>query len=253
MRMTHYGITLATITFCAHAIFAQPKNSIRIISGGPNSNSVLLKQKAELEKVAGVPIELSINPTDSAMKALVNRLADIMVSSSIPAALEIAEKNGLPKQNPNDFMSFDFASNIIKYAVHPDNPSQQLNREQMVGILSGKITSWESINGKKIPINVWMARNYMSTVKLVNQHYLDGKQSPVVKEVLNKDGLLKAMQKDPGSIAIFPRRQSSPDFAPKFFNTEVKHETDLIIRKDARPEVIKLFEYMKSRPQVTHD
>jgi phosphate transport system substrate-binding protein len=226
---------------------ARAEEHVRILSGGPSSNKLLKSKKAELEKIIGATLELNIQPSDLGMVALANGLADGVIGNAPETLFPLAEKRGMSKQSIDDYQWTPISEVVIKIGVHPANPVTALTADQLKGILTGKIRNWEPITGEKKPLTVFIAKNYITTTRVILNTYGEGKDS-VVRYVLNKDGLLKALQSDTGGLSFFTERDSLGDFTPKFILSEVSHKTGLLMRKKQPPAAQKLFDYFKALP-----
>ena len=72
------------------------------------------------------------------------------------------------KVDPNlDLRSFETESVValdgLAIVVHPQNPIQRLNKQQVAEIFSGKITSWAEVGGRPMPINIYARDNKSGT------------------------------------------------------------------------------------------
>jgi hypothetical protein len=235
--------------FCLGRV--QAAEPVRIVSGGPAAIAVIGPHKAELEKLAGAPIEISVNPSDIAMRALSRGVIEAVIAPPIEEALASARKRGIDAGKASDYDLFPIFDNVMKIGLNPKNPVKELTHAQISDILSGKVKNWESITGQNLPIKAFIAKNYMTSARAITQLYINSESSPVVTYVLDKDGLLKALQKDPGAIAFFTTKEKLADFEPKFLPTEVARTNYFVILKSARPETRKVFEYLKALP-LTH-
>jgi hypothetical protein len=233
---------LVTVFSNAHA--AEP---VRLMAGGPAAAKRIEAIKSDLDKAVGVPVETKITQFDLAMRALADGLIDGLFCPPLDQTFSAAEKRGMPKQNPDDYQYFAVTDVTLSYGVHPNNPlNKALTREQITDILSGKIKTWETINGQKEPLIVVMPKNYLASMKAITQFYIKSDSSPVVEYVSTQEGLLKSMQKNPNQLGFFSTTEGSPAFKPKFFLSEARHQLFLLMKKKVRPEVQKTFDYLKA-------
>jgi hypothetical protein len=232
---------------------ARAEESIKILAGGPSSAKLLLSEKAALEKAAGAPLDLSISPMDNSITVLVKGMVDGIITGNPEETFAVAEKKGLGKINPDDYQAHPISEVTLKIGVHPDNPVVSLTHDQLKDIFTGKIKTWEPITGKKEAITVLMARNYQLALKVTRATYNDGEPLPVEHSVIDKDGLVRGIQKDRGAIGVFTEREGIEGFMPKFIRSDAKSTTYLLMRKKARPAAQKLFDYVKSQPKAVQD
>jgi ABC-type phosphate transport system substrate-binding protein len=252
--MTRRSVSsLVILAALASSTSALADNDVRILSGGPSSVTLLAPKKAALDKAAGGTVQITVNPADVAMAAVVKGVADGVISGPLDELLLLAEKRGMPKQNPADFQSTAISEVVIKIGVHPDNPVSALSNDQIRDILSGKTRNWQTLNGQNKAISVLLAKNYVTTETAIMQFYLQKDSSAIVTHVLDKTGLVKAIQKDTGAIGFFTERDSVAGFTPKYLVTEVKRPSLLHMKKQARPAAQKVFDYLKAQGAVRVD
>lgn len=233
-----------------HAYAAEP---LRLLAGGPAAVKKFETVKAEAEKVTGTKIESNVTPFDLAFKALSTGQVDGMFSPPLPAAMAGAEKRGMPKQNPDDYQVLQLFQNKLYAVIHPNNPVTQLSREQLTGILSGKIKNWKEVGGNDEPLSVIMPKNYIASNRSILMFYLKADSSPAVEFVATQDGLLRGLQKFPNQIGFVTTTDSEPGFKPKFLLTEARNELYFIVKKKSRPEAQKLYEFISNNLKAFND
>jgi ABC-type phosphate transport system substrate-binding protein len=232
---------------------AQAEDTVKILAGGPSSAKLISDQREAIEKASGAKIDVSITGIDNALSAMTRDMADAMVSGKPEETLALAEKKGLAKQNPADYQWHELSEVTIKIGVHPDNPVKSLTHEQIADILNGKIKTWEPITGEKVPISVLIASKYQLASKTVQDAYTGGKPIPVMKTVIDKEGLVKGIQQDKGAIGIFTEREGIAGFMPKFIRADASASTYVLMKKKARPAAQKVFDYMRAQPTARQD
>jgi hypothetical protein len=245
----NFGL-IAAFVFASQCALADDAK-VKVLAGGPSAVRAFSARKAELDKAAGVPVEFGITPNDVAMIALSRGLVDgLIVGSKVEVVLEGAFKKGLAKESADNYKSFEVAEATVWFLTHPNNPVKSLTHEQVTNILSGKVTNWESISGQKLPIHLVVPRTYIAVERNLMEAYLKQPKSPVSEGVVDKDGLLKAIQHDPGAIGILPTKEvSSTGFNPNFIAADTTFPTYLVMKKSPSPAAEKLYEYLKAQPK----
>ncbi len=100
--------------------------------------------EAFMEKNPDIKVEIMANGTNAAIKAVRNNNADLgMVSRH----LKTTEKTPGMKE-------LIIAWDVLAVVVNPENLIKNLQREQVLGIYSGKITNWSTVGGTDIPVHV---------------------------------------------------------------------------------------------------
>jgi phosphate transport system substrate-binding protein len=136
----------------------------------------------------------------------------------------------------------------IKVLIHKDNPVSKLTKEQLKGIFSGKITNWNEVGGKDIPIAVVWTKNLggnviftkkILDVPLLRKDILEVEDSPFAKELVKSN---------PGAIAIVPlgivdETIKSPE------TPEIKRPITIITKGEPSPNVQKLINFIKGEGQ----
>lgn len=229
--------------------FARAEDMIRIVTGGPSTAKKFQPVEAEIEKSIQAKIEVTVNPIDVALIAVSKGTVDGMIGP-LDETFSSAEKRANERFNRNDYQWSEVSKSAQNIGLHPSNPAKTLTREQISGILSGKITNWESINGQKLPITVMIATNYIAAMKAMNQFYIKADSSPVAQHVKDKNGLLNGLKKEPGAIAFFTAKESLPGFTPKWVPSEVVTVNVLIMKKQPTPAAKRLFDYLKANPKI---
>ena len=67
------------------------------------------------------------------------------------------------------------AYDALAVIVHPDNPVQQLTREQLEGIFRGKITNWKEVGGEDRKIVVYSRETSSGTYEFFKESVLENK------------------------------------------------------------------------------
>ncbi|WP_211829574.1 substrate-binding domain-containing protein [Kistimonas asteriae] len=100
-----------------------------------------------------VTVNVKAHGSSSGFRALLNNEADMAASSR-----QIRKKERLALVRYGDLMSASSESVVgidgIAVVVHPDNPLQQLNIDQVARIFSGEVSNWSELGGEDRPIVV---------------------------------------------------------------------------------------------------
>ncbi len=227
------------------AASANAAEPVRILSGGPAGMKLLEPLKPQMEEAAGVPVEIKVTRFDAAIKGLAAGTIEAMVGPTLVKTLEAGEKVGMAKQNPDDFQSVQIMSNKVWALINPKNPTKNLTKEQLTGILNGTIKSWETINGQKAPIVVVMPKNLEATMKALTMHYLKSETSPIAEYAPTQDGVLKRIEMNPNEIGFSGVGSGTKTFTPTAFTTDARVDLYFLMKKNTRREAQKVFDYLK--------
>jgi len=84
--------------------------------------------------------------------------------------------------------------------LHAKNPVQNLSKEQLKGIFTGKITNWQEVGGNEAPITVVIANKTHGTVQEFQKAALDGTDYKPTKEFPNPSDCVDYVATDEHAI-----------------------------------------------------
>jgi len=97
------------------------------------------------------------------------------------------------------------AWDALAIIAHPSNPVNNLTKQQVRAIYTGKITNWKQVGGRDAEINLYIRRGKISGVGYAIRQYIFKDSSMEFKSshVSKSSGPLeKACEKDPDAVAI---------------------------------------------------
>src|SRR5262249_50860781 len=153
MRIVSAMATLVLVLAAAPIASAQ---SVVKVTGSTTINAILFQpHKADIEKLAGVSIDVIGNSSSRGLTDLTSGRSDIAMISS-PLA-EIAQK--LNEKTPgavdaSTLREFKIGESRLVFVVHPGNPVRSLTLGQVRDVFAGKITNWKDLGGADAPIGV---------------------------------------------------------------------------------------------------
>ena len=110
-----------------------------------------------------------------------------------PISAQEKEKYGL--------LSFAFAVDGVGVAVHPDNPVQDVSREQVQAVFAGEISSWKELGGPERSINLYTRDEASGTRKVFWKKALGKGDVAVRANVVPSNGAMKvAVSRDKAAI-----------------------------------------------------
>ena len=153
MRTIQTIVTLAVVLVGAPLASAQ---SVVKVTGSTTINAILFQpHKSDIEKGAGVSIEVIGNSSSRGLTDLVGGRSDIAMISS-PLA-EIAQKVNEKTPGAVDasgLREFKIGESRLVFIVHPTNPVKSLTLAQLRDVFAGKVTNWKELGGADAPIAV---------------------------------------------------------------------------------------------------
>ncbi len=144
MRMLY--LLLLIFSFLFSGCQTDVGNERDILIGGSTSISELSKAWAEayMKENTGTKIEILSTGSKKGIEDFLEGKVDIAESSRKISTEEILKA----KEKNIDVGEFYVGFNIYCVAVNPGNKVEKLDKEQIKGIFSGKITNWKDVGGE---------------------------------------------------------------------------------------------------------
>jgi len=202
-----FGVNLAAIlVLSVFLLGGVPVSAAEIrIGAGPATITLILKPLQEpFEKATGITLDYTQMNAREAVPLLLKRELD-MIATSQPADVYLnALERGEVTFDRKALRSADVARVPLSVIVHKSNSISSLTKEQLKGIFSGTIRSWDEVGGPDVPIDVFYYGGYTPDDALEhavigeNRHYedLQRPQTPA--------GARTAVASAPAAIGVIP-------------------------------------------------
>jgi phosphate transport system substrate-binding protein len=162
-------------------VFSQEE--LKIGAGAAPVENILKPIKPYFEKATGIKLQILDYGPKQAMLELEKGVIDAACAGlTFEDWLDLMKKEGVPVRDPASLNFVEIGKDRIVVLIHKDNPVNELSKDQLKGIFTGKITHWKEVGGKDMPIIVVWGKLIPGTNKLFVEKILDGE--PVLKEVL---------------------------------------------------------------------
>ncbi|AKQ45930.1 phosphate ABC transporter substrate-binding protein [Rufibacter radiotolerans] len=139
------------------------------------SDTVLPLAQQEAEKYMAKHKDASITVvgggTGVGLSALQEGTTDIAMASRGLKTEEKLKLKGAKKDVKEALIAYD----ALSVVVHPSNPVNQLTREQLEGIFTGKISNWKEVGGKDEKIVAYSRETSSGTYEFFKEHVMDKK------------------------------------------------------------------------------
>ena len=184
---------------------AQPAQAARTIQN-TGSDTLVNLALAWAENYMGAYPDVHISVTGggsgTGIAALINKTVDIANASRAmkKEEIEAAKKNGV------DPVEHTVARDAIAVVVHPSNPVQGLTIPQLADIYTGKITNWNEVGGKDLPIVLLSRESNSGTyVYFLENVVRQGKKSdlmfsPDTLLMPSSEGISNEVRQNPNAI-----------------------------------------------------
>ncbi len=132
--------------------------------------------------------------------------------------------------------------------VHKTSPFGSLSREQLRGIFSGSIRSWDRVGGEDVPIDLFLYENYSpySTI----QHTILGEEEmfPEIKRRTTPEEVRAAVASTSSAIAVIPSALLN-DSVKKVESPEIVQQPAFLTYGEPSAKVRKFIEFAKGEGQ----
>jgi phosphate transport system substrate-binding protein len=219
---------------------------IKVGGGGAAMSTVFTPIAEPFEKATGIHlVVLQSTPKDGFVGLLKGEVQAAAAAVPLKSMIDGAEKDG-QKVDAAALKTVEVATNRTVLIAHKDNPVSKLNKEQIKGIFTGKITKWKDVGGNdKDIIVVWGKGTPGQNAQLVKV-MLDG--DAVTKENLESGNYAKVrsdVAANPEAVGIDPF--GMVDGTVKAIETDPAMTSPIIVvtKGDPSPEVQKLIDFVK--------
>ncbi|WP_445178907.1 substrate-binding domain-containing protein [Pseudomonas sp. McL0111] len=151
-----------------------------------------------------VMVEVAAHGSSTGFTALKNTSADLAASSRPIKDSELASLQflgDLKSPAAEQVIAIDGLAIIL----HPDNPLQQLNTEQLARIFSGEVKTWEELGGRGGAIHLYARDDQSGTYDTFKELVLSGRGkslSSTAKRFESSEQLSDAVSSDPQAIGF---------------------------------------------------
>jgi phosphate transport system substrate-binding protein len=229
-------------------VFSQEE--LKVGAGASGTENILKPIKPHFEKATGIKLQILDYGPKQAMLELEKGAIDVACPGMFfEELLDLMKKEDVPIKDPASLNIVEIGKNRIVVLIHKDNPVNELSKDQLKGIFTGKITNWKEVGGKDMPIIVVWGKLTPGMNKMFVEKILDGE--PVLKEVLEVTTaaeIKNIVAITPEAIGIGPLAVvDGPVKTPK--TPEVSHPILSVTKGKPSAKVQKLIDFIKGEGQ----
>lgn len=173
-----------------------PVTNLKIKGSDSEVNLVLTIAEAFMARDSAVSIAVSGGGSGLGIAALINGKTDIANSSRALAVdeLALARAQGIQPQ------AIVFCTDALALVVHPSNPVNALNLEQLRGIFNGKITNWQQVGGADRPISKYGRQSNSGTYVYFREEIVKADFAPDVIAMNGTAQIVEAIKTDESAL-----------------------------------------------------
>lgn len=244
--MTKIIVTCAVLfSFIATPVMA---DVLKIGAGAAPTENVLKPVELAFEKASGIDLSIVASGPKQAFIDLDRGSVDAAAAGlSFDDWMALLKKENVAVADPTAYQAVTIGKDRVIVIVHRDNPVVKLDKAQLTGIFSGKISNWKEVGGKEMPILVVWGSLTQGTNSMFVKNIMGGvKPSDEVIAATTAEEIRHNVASNPEAIGIGPQaiiNQSvrSPE------TPEVARPIILITKGAPSPKVGKLLEFIATQ------
>jgi phosphate transport system substrate-binding protein len=201
-------------------------------------------QKAKIEQLAGVVLEILPSSTTHGLADLVQGRTDIaMLSEPLKSAADALNKMEPGLVNLADYTDRHVGNAFVQFIVHPSNPVQKLTRAQLSGLYSGAIKNWSELGGNNQQV-LLVGQPTSATYRMIKEVLAISYASDLrIVQNTNQTGIIVAQA--PGALSNISTLHDVPERSKiRVVETDLKLPLHLYlaIRRDAPEQIRRVVE-----------
>ena len=240
-----------TITLCALFLLltttAALADVLKIGAGAAPTENVLKPIEIAFEKASGLDLSITANGPKQAFIDLDRGAVDAAAAGlSFDDWMALLKKEGVAVADPAAYKPVIIGKDRVIVIVHKDNPIAKLNKEQLTGIFTGKLTNWKEVGGNDAPILIVWGGLTQGTNSMFVKNIMDGaKPTTEVIGVSTAEDIRQNVSVNPeaigfGPMAILNATVRSPE------TPELARPITLITKGAPSAKVQKLIDFIKA-------
>lgn len=237
-------ITLFSLSFCFYATLATA-DVLKIGAGAAPVENVLKPMEVQFEKATGIDLSIVASGPKQAFIDLERGSVDAAAAGlSFDNWIALLKKEKITVADPTLYKPVIIGKDKIVVIVHKDNPIAALNKEQLTGIFTGKITNWKDVGGKESPILVVWGGLTQGTNSMFEKNIMGGaKPTTEVIQATTAEDIRQNVASNLEAIGIGPQAILNKTVrAPE--TPELARPITLITKGAALPKVQKLIDFI---------
>jgi len=247
--MNNILTSITIVTFLLTLSVNASAEEIKVGAGQAPTVNILKPIKEHFENATGIKlIIISGSPKYALMILEIGHVEAAFGGLGFEDWMKYMKQEGEEIKDPSGLQHMIVGEDKIKVLIHKDNPVSKLTKDQLKGIFTGKITNWNEVGGKDIPITVIWTKNLGGNV-IFTKKILD---IPLLRkdisEVEDSQFAKELVKSNIGAVAIGPlgivddtiRSPETP---------EIKRPITIITKGKPSPNVQKLINFIKGEGQ----
>lgn len=177
---------------------------IRVAAPPATIERILKPLKAPFERATGITLSIQdLDGRDALPLLKKGKLDMVATSQTAEVYLREAAAHGVAPES-GTIRTFVVRRVPLAVIVHNSSTISSLSREQLKGIFSGSMRSWEEVGGKDDPIDVFLYEGYSPDAPLTHAILGDQEVFYEARRMATPEEARVAVAEDPAGIAVIP-------------------------------------------------
>jgi phosphate transport system substrate-binding protein len=148
---------------------------LRINGSTTVQKNVIEPKQAALKQATGISLTVVGSGSVKGLIELVEEKCDLSMSSdSFDDLIKQAQKQKAGLALPDNLKAHVVARDLLAAITHPTNKVEKLTKDQLKGMITGKVTNWKEVGGSDAPVIVVICPPTSGTRGVVQSIILDG-------------------------------------------------------------------------------
>jgi phosphate transport system substrate-binding protein len=220
---------------------------LKIGAGAAPSENVLKPIKAAFEKSAGMDLSIiSSGPKQAFIDLDRGTVEAAAAGLTFDDWMALLKKEGVTVADPAAYKPVTIGKDRVIVIVHKSNPIAKLNKEQLTGIFTGRISNWKEVGGSDTPILIVWGGLTQGTNSMFIKNIMDGaKPTTEVIGVSTAEDIRQNVSVNPEAIGFGPQAILN-DTVRSPETPEVARPITLITKGSPSAPVQKLLDFIKT-------
>lgn len=250
--MKRYGLILTVVVsfILSLSIVAACAEEIKLAGGGTVESTIINPIKVPFEQATGHKIRfLKVGSKNAFIELLRNNVDASTADVSFKDLLTIIKEKGIDVGDSELYNYFEIGKDRMVFFIHKDNPVSSLSKEQLKGILTGKITNWKEVGGKDNLIVVALGKLSTASNEMIKKYILDGENFVTdFIDVNTSDDVKQVVASTPEAIGFGPIRMLDSTIKSPI-TLEIGRDLILVTKGKPSPNVQKLIDFIRGEGQ----
>jgi phosphate transport system substrate-binding protein len=245
------GMRLASALPVALFLSLSPARAqvLEVAGSSTVAKSIVEPSQAKLREATGIELKMLSVGTGKGMQMLFDGKVKVAaVSASLDEAVDDAKKAGSVAA-PAGLKLHTLLTDQLVPIVHNDNPVKELSREQLRGLLSGKLQNWKEVGGPDLAVLVVTGAPGSGTRGVLEKQLLAGQAfASGAKELRTSAAELAEVARDKAAIGYVGSgtAESAKGKIKELKAPALSRPLGLVTVGEPTPEVRKVLDYLLS-------